>query len=88
MDVIIRNQDIRKLETTCFGLTLAIFRFHLEIKLILRFVTQLMQKGVGVEYSSHTCLVKNVLFYRCEKLLYLDPVYLHMWGSLRGGGGA
>ena len=30
MDVIIRNQDIKKLETTCFGLTLAIFRFHLE----------------------------------------------------------
>ena len=30
MDVIIRNQDINKLETTCFGLTLAIFRFHLE----------------------------------------------------------
>ena len=30
MDIIIRNQDIKKLETTCFGLTLAIFRFHLE----------------------------------------------------------
>jgi len=30
MDVIIRNQDIKKLETTFFGLTLAIFRFHLE----------------------------------------------------------
>jgi len=28
--VIIRNQDIKKLETTCFGLTLAIFRLHLE----------------------------------------------------------
>ena len=39
MDVIIRNQDIKKLETTCFGLTLAIFRFHLE-KLFVRFVTQ------------------------------------------------
>jgi len=26
MDVIVRNQDIKKLETTCFGLTLAIFR--------------------------------------------------------------
>ena len=30
IDVIIRNQDIKKLETTCFGLILAIFRFHLE----------------------------------------------------------
>ena len=30
IDVIIRNQDIKKLETTCFGLTLAIFRFHLK----------------------------------------------------------
>ena len=30
MYVIIRNQDIKKLETKCFGLTLAIFRFHLE----------------------------------------------------------
>jgi len=30
IDVIIRNQDIKKLETTCFGLTLAIIRFHLE----------------------------------------------------------
>ena len=30
MDVIIRNQDVKKLETTCFGLTLTIFRFHLE----------------------------------------------------------
>ena len=30
MDIIIRNQDIKKLETTCFGLTLVIFRFHLE----------------------------------------------------------
>jgi len=32
MNVIISNQDIKKLETTCFGLTLAIFRFHLEKK--------------------------------------------------------
>jgi len=30
MGVVIRNQDIKKLETTCFALTLAIFRFHLE----------------------------------------------------------
>ena len=30
MYVIIRNQDIKKLETTCFGLTLAIFSFRLE----------------------------------------------------------
>jgi len=30
MDVIIRNQDIKKLETTCFDLTLAIFRLNLE----------------------------------------------------------
>ena len=39
IDVIIRNQDIKKLETTCFGLTLAIYRFHLE-KLFVRFVIQ------------------------------------------------
>jgi hypothetical protein len=30
IDVIIRNQEIKKLETTYFGLTLAIIRFHLE----------------------------------------------------------
>ena len=45
MDVIIRNQDIKKLETTCFGLTLAIFRFHLE-KLFVRFVTQLCKRAL------------------------------------------
>ena len=44
IDVIIRNQDIKKLETTCFGLTLAIFRFHLE-KLFVRFVTQLCKSA-------------------------------------------
>ena len=45
MDVIIRNQDIKKLETTCFGLTLAIFRFYLE-KLFVRFVTQLCKHAL------------------------------------------
>ena len=30
MDVIIRNQVTKELETTCFGLTMVIFRFHLE----------------------------------------------------------
>ena len=30
IDVIIRKQDIKKLETKFFGLTLAIFRFYLE----------------------------------------------------------
>jgi len=30
IDVIIRNQDIKKLKTTFFGQTLTIFRFHLE----------------------------------------------------------
>jgi len=54
MDVIIRNQDI-KLETICFGLTLAIFRFHLE-KADRKYVTQLIQTHVGVEHSSPTCL--------------------------------
>ena len=44
IDVIIRNQDIKKLETTCFGLTLAIFRFHLE-KLFVRFVIQLCKRS-------------------------------------------
>ena len=34
IDVISRNQDIKKIETTCFGLTLAIFRFHLEKALL------------------------------------------------------
>jgi len=43
-DVIIRNQDRKKLETTCFGLTLAIFRFHLE-KLFVRFVIQLCKRA-------------------------------------------
>ena len=44
IDVIIRNQNINKLETTCFGLTLAIFRFHLE-KLFIRFV--ILRNGDG-----------------------------------------
>jgi len=44
IDAIIRNQDIKKLETTCFGLTLAILKFHLE-KLFVRFVTQLCNKS-------------------------------------------
>ena len=44
IDVTIRNQDIKKSETTCFGLTLAIFKFHLE-KLFVRFVTQLCNKS-------------------------------------------
>ena len=43
VDVIIRNQDIKKLETTCFGLTLAIIRFHLE-KLFCKSVIQLRNK--------------------------------------------
>ena len=37
IDVIIRNQDIKELETTCFDLTLDIFKFHFE-KLFVRFV--------------------------------------------------
>ena len=45
IDVIIRNQDIKKLETACFGLTLAIFRFHLE-KLFVRFVIQLCKRAL------------------------------------------
>ena len=45
IDVIIRNQDIKKLETTCFCLTLAIFRFHLE-KLFVRFVIQLYKRAL------------------------------------------
>jgi len=40
MDVIIRNQDIKKLEKTYFGLTLAIIRFNLE-KLFCKSVIQL-----------------------------------------------
>ena len=47
IDVIIRNQDIKKFEATCFGLTLAIFRFHLE-KLFVRFVTQLCKRALRV----------------------------------------
>ena len=49
IDVIFRNQDIKKLETTCFGLTLAIFRFHLEklfVKFITQFVTQLCKRAL------------------------------------------
>ena len=43
IDVIIRNQDVKKLETTRFGLTLAIFRFHLE-KLFCEIVIQNTKK--------------------------------------------
>ena len=43
IDVVIRNQDINKLETTRFGLTLTIFRFNLE-KLFVRFVVQLCKR--------------------------------------------
>jgi len=41
IDVVIRNQDLKKLET-CFGLTLAIFRFHLE-KLFVRSYEQIFR---------------------------------------------
>ena len=85
MDVIIRNQDIKKLETTCFGLTLAIFKFHLE-KLIVRFVTQLMQTRVGVEHSSPMCLVKYGLLYRCENLLSGSGVSAHVGVAAWWGG--
>ena len=50
IDVIIRNQDIKKLETTCFGLTLAIFRFHLE-KMFVRFVTQFVTQLCNKSYE-------------------------------------
>ena len=52
MYVIIRNQDIRKLETTCFGLTLAIFRFHLGKKLIVRFVI-IPPQGLSKHHPHH-----------------------------------
>jgi len=47
IDVIIRNQDIKKLETTCFGLTLTIIRFHLE-KLFCKSVIQLCKCANGI----------------------------------------
>ena len=53
IDVIIRNQDIKKLETTCFGLTLAIIRFHLE-KLFCKSVIQLCKRAL--------VLGRNMLF--------------------------
>ena len=71
MNIIIRNQDIKKLETTCFSLTLAIFRFHLE-KAVRKICYTIMQTRIGVEHSSPTCLVKYGLFYRCEKLIVSD----------------
>ena len=45
IDVIIRNQDIKKLEKTCFGLTLATIRFHLE-KLFCKSVIQLCKRAL------------------------------------------
>ena len=59
---------IYKLETTCFGLTLAIFKLHLE-KADCKICYTIMQ--IGVEHSSPTCLVKYDLFYRCEKFIII-----------------
>ena len=44
-----------------------------------------MQTRIGVEHSSPTCLIRYLLFYRCEILLPSVCGYLHMLGSLRGG---
>jgi len=68
MDAIIRNQDIKKLEKTCFGLTLAIFRFHLE-KLFVRFVIQLCKRVLVLSthhlrvwlHMAYSTGVKNLL---------------------------
>jgi len=68
MDIIIRNQDIKKLEIASFELTLAIFRFHLE-KAVRKICYTIMQTRIDVEHSSPTYLVKYGLFYRCEKLI-------------------
>ena len=58
MDVIIRNQDIQELETTCFGLTLAIFRFHLE-KANRKNCYTYLTKHVGDECSTPTRVCIN-----------------------------
>ena len=58
IDVIIRNQDIKKLETTCFGLTLAIIRFHLE-KLFCKSVIQLCNTKTNAQNTNarlHNCI--------------------------------
>jgi len=55
MDVFIRNQDIKKLETTCFGLTLAIFRFYLE-KLFCKIFIQLCKRASVLSTQSPMCV--------------------------------
>ena len=52
IDVIIKNQDIKKLETTCFGLTLAIISFHL-VKLFCKSVIQFCKRAL-VLYNTLT----------------------------------
>ena len=79
IDVIIRNQDIKKLETTCFGLTLAIIRFHLE-KLFCKSVIQLCKRALVL--SSHHLRVWLDIAYSTgvKSSYYPDAVYLYRWG--------
>ena len=69
MDVIIRNQDIKKLETTYFGLTLAIFRIHLE-KLFVRFVTQLCKRALVLS-THHSRVWLDMAYSTGVKILLL-----------------
>jgi hypothetical protein len=74
----------KKLETTCFGLTLAIIRFHLE-KLFCEIVIQLC-KHEPVLSNHHLRVLLDIACSTGVKTYYYpNAVYLHMWGSLRGG---
>ena len=86
IDVIIRNQDIKKLETTCFGLTLAIFRFHLE-KLFVRFIIQLCKRALVL--STHHSRVSLDMAYSTgvkNLLLTGTGVSAHVVVAARWGG--
>ena len=77
INVIIRNQDIKKLETTCFGLTLAIIRFHLE-KLFCKNVIQLCKRVLVLSYHHLRVWLDTAYSTGVKSYYYPDAVYLQI----------
>jgi len=70
-----------KLETTCFPLTLAIFRFHLE-KLFCDIVIQLCKRALLLS-THHLRVWLDMAYYTCVKSYYHPDVGI---GTCGGGG--
>jgi len=82
IDGIITNQDIKITKTTCFGLTLAIIRFHLE-KLFCKIVIQLCKRALVLS-SHHLCsLIRYRLTYSTAINEVLSIVFLLICSHIR-----